>query len=98
MKVLISKEICEHDYFKIKQGMTVYILSINGYTNTVLCDQYLNYSIQEYHKIAKKYNGIIVGYYSSPMFLDLKDVQKFVDEWVYPRLVMNQLVNNIEEN
>jgi len=94
--IKIIKAIAKPHCFKeFKKGTTLYYIEIDNYVEEILCSDYLNCDLQEYHKFAIEYNTTLIHDNFVPVFLNLEDIQKFLDDWIYPRLIMNKLVNNI---
>jgi len=95
MEIKINIVVLQKDsFYGLKAGSKIHYLSLDGYVDTMLCEKYLNCKLIDYQNIAIKYNAILAKNEITPIFLNSEDIQKFIDEWVYPQLVMNQLVKN----
>jgi hypothetical protein len=71
----------------------LYYISICSFTDTILATQYLNCNFEEFIESAKKYNAVFVRSASRPFFKSYIDAENFVNNWAYPRLTMNTLIN-----
>ena len=76
-----------------EKHIIVFYVSVNDMTDSILCDDYLYCSLYEFQKKGIEYKAkIVYGVgVTRPLFFSEVEARIFLDDWVYPRLIMKQL-------
>ena len=80
------------EIIETKEIISYYFLSVNGWLGETLAEDILKIPFEELLKPALSYNAIdqcqsIFYIYQTLAFLDRKDIEQFIEDWLEPRLL-----------